>query len=100
MTEFITKFDTTDELASFSATTDFGRPHVSLTKDDSKVHYFGDPYNGHQYVEIGGLKWATMNIGASQPSDYGLYFAWGETQGYTAEQVGYGEGQRYFGERI
>ena len=38
-----------------------------------------------------------MNIGASQPSDYGLYFAWGETQGYTAEQVGRGEGQKYFG---
>ena len=38
-----------------------------------------------------------MNIGASQPSDYGLYFAWGDTQGYTAEQVGSGEGQKYFG---
>lgn len=97
MGKFITNFDTTAELATFSATTDFGRPHVSLTKDDSKVHYFEDPYKGHQYVEIGGLKWATMNIGASQPSDYGLYFAWGDTQGYTAEQVGSGEGQKYFG---
>ena len=97
MTEFITKFDTTAELATFSATTGFGRPHVSLTEDDSKVHYFEDPYKGHQYVEIGGLKWATMNIGASQPSDYGLYFQWGDTQGYTAEQVGSGEGQKYFG---
>ena len=96
MDKFITNFDTTAELAAFSATTDFGRPHVSLTEDDSKVHYFGDPYNGHQYVEIGGLKWATMNIGASQPSDYGLYFAWGDTQGYTAEQVGSGEGKKYF----
>ena len=97
MAKFITKFDTTAKLATFSATTDFGRPHVSLTKDDSKVHYFEDPYKGHQYVEIGGLKWATMNIGASKPSDYGLYFAWGDTQGYTAEQVGSGEGQKYFG---
>ena len=97
MGKFISNFDTTAELATFSATTDFGRPHVSLTKDDSKVHYFEDPYKGHQYVEIGGLKWATMNIGASQPSDYGLYFAWGDTQGYTAEQVGSGEGQKYFG---
>ena len=96
MEKFITNFDTTADLAAFSATTDFGRPHVSLTEDDSKVHYFGDPYNGHQYVEIGGLKWATMNIGASQPSDYGLYFAWGDTQGYTAEQVGSGEGKKYF----
>jgi uncharacterized protein (TIGR02145 family) len=97
MGKFITNFDTTAELATFSATTDFGRPHVSLTKDDSKIHYFEDPYNGHKYVEIGGLKWATMNVGASQPSDYGLYFAWGDTQGYTASQVGSGEGQKYFG---
>ena len=97
MGKFITNFDTTAELIAFSATTDFGRPHVSLTKDDSKVHYFEDPYNGHQYVEIGGLKWATMNIGASQPSDYGLYFQWGDIQGYTADQVGSGESQKYFG---
>ena len=39
MAKFITKFDTTAELASFSATTDFGKPHVSLTKDDMTVHY-------------------------------------------------------------
>ena len=96
MAKFITKFNTTSDFATFSATTDFGRPHVSLIKDDSKVHYFEDPYKGHEYVEIGGLKWATMNIGASQPSDCGLYFAWGDTQGYTAEQVGYGEGQKLF----
>jgi hypothetical protein len=35
-----------------------------------------------------GLMWATMNIGANAPEENGLYFAWGETQGYTAEQVG------------
>ncbi len=73
-------------------------PNVSLCAQENEVHYNPlDPYNGHEYVEIGGLKWATMNIGASQPSDYGLYFAWGDTQGYTAEQVGSGEGQKYFG---
>ena len=73
-------------------------PNVSLINEDNSVRYLpelNDPYNGHEYVEIGGLKWATMNIGASKPSDYGLYFAWGDTQGYTAEQVG--EGQKYFG---
>ena len=43
MTKFITKFDTTAELATFSATTDFGRPHVSLTKDDMVVHYHPIP---------------------------------------------------------
>lgn len=38
--------------------------------------------NDHEYVDLGlpsGTKWATCNIGASSPSDYGDYFAWGET---------------------
>ena len=38
-----------------------------------------------------------MNVGASSETDYGLYFQWGDTQGYTASQVGSGEGQKYFG---
>lgn len=42
----------------------------------------GSNLNGHEYVDLGlpsGLKWATMNVGATSPSDYGSYFAWGET---------------------
>ena len=57
----------------------------------------GTNANGHEYVEIGGLKWATMNVGATGITDYGLYFQWGDTQGYTASQVGSGTGQKYFG---
>ena len=41
-------------------------------------------------VDLGlpsGLKWAAGNIGTTNPEDYGLYFAWGETTGYTAAQV-------------
>lgn len=35
--------------------------------------------NGHEYVDLGlSVKWATMNIGAKKPEDYGSYFAWGE----------------------
>lgn len=44
-----------------------------------------DPYNGHDYVDLGlpsGIKWATMNIGATSREDYGDNFAWGETSGY------------------
>ena len=48
-----------------------------------------DPYRGHEYVEIGGKKWATMNIGANSISDYGLYFAWGETLGYPSSTTRY-----------
>ncbi|MBR5633556.1 MAG: hypothetical protein IKW78_00015 [Prevotella sp.] len=32
-----------------------------------------------------GTKWANMNVGAEKPEDYGLYFAWGETTGYTGD---------------
>lgn len=38
--------------------------------------------DGHEFVDLGlpsGLKWATCNIGASSPQDYGDYFSWGET---------------------
>ena len=37
--------------------------------------------NGHEYVDLGlSVKWATMNVGASSPEEYGDYFAWGETE--------------------
>ena len=38
-------------------------------------------YNGHEYVDLGlSVKWATCNVGASKPEDYGDYYAWGETK--------------------
>lgn len=37
----------------------------------------------HEYVDLGlSVKWATCNIGAEEPEDYGDYFAWGETEPY------------------
>ena len=45
-----------------------------------------DPTNGHDYVDMGnGLKWATMNIGATTPEEIGDYFAWGETSTKTGD---------------
>ena len=47
--------------------------------------------NGYEYVDLGlpsGTLWATMNVGASKPSGYGLYFQWGDTKGYARDQVG------------
>ncbi len=36
--------------------------------------------NVYEYVDLGlSVKWATCNVGASSPSDYGDYYAWGET---------------------
>ena len=34
-----------------------------------------------EYVDLGlSVKWATCNVGATTPEEYGDYFAWGETQ--------------------
>ncbi|MBR6827702.1 MAG: PEGA domain-containing protein [Prevotella sp.] len=36
--------------------------------------------NGHEWVDLGlSVCWATTNVGASKPGDYGDYYAWGET---------------------
>lgn len=35
--------------------------------------------SGHEYVDLGlSVKWATCNVGASAPLEYGNYYAWGE----------------------
>jgi len=37
----------------------------------------------HEYVDLGlpsGTLWATCNVGANVPEEYGDYFAWGETE--------------------
>ena len=37
---------------------------------------------GHDWVDLGlpsGLKWATCNVGATNPEGYGNFYAWGET---------------------
>ena len=42
-----------------------------------------EPKETHEYVDLGlpsGTKWATCNVGASAPEDYGDYYAWGETE--------------------
>lgn len=35
----------------------------------------------HTYVDLGlSVRWATVNVGAIKPEEYGNYFAWGETK--------------------
>lgn len=55
--------------------------------------------NGYEYVDLelpSGTLWATMNVGASSPEESGLYFQWGDTVGYTKEQIGIGDGKKKF----
>ncbi|MBQ8694619.1 MAG: hypothetical protein IJ513_03145 [Bacteroidaceae bacterium] len=50
--------------------------------DDREWSALSGTLNGHDWVDLelpSGLKWATCNVGASSPEDYGNYYAWGET---------------------
>lgn len=99
---YLKKFENHNGYQSYITGEDVLLPNVSYCASEVHVHYnpIVDPYNGHAYVDLGlpsGTKWATMNVGATTETDYGLYFQWGDTQGYTANQVGSGEGQKYFG---
>ena len=58
---------------------------TATAKDGSSVKGTCKVTVTHEYVEIGGLKWATMNVGAttvagSYETCFGDYFAWGETE--------------------
>ena len=101
--EYLKLFDTEDNyLAYRDDKSKYLKPNLSLSEEDKTVYYNYPPKpkaNGHDYVDLGlpsGTLWATMNVGASKPSDYGLYFQCGDTSGYTTEQIGTGDGKKQF----
>ena len=55
----------------------------TVTGGRTLVANFSYSGGAYAYVDLGlpsGLLWATCNVGADAPWDYGDYFAWGETQ--------------------
>lgn len=74
----------------FDGDSNWNQPDKEPTNevDAGKEDYDGDsdwnqsdPYTPHDYVDLGlSVKWATCNVGADYPEDYGDYFAWGETE--------------------
>lgn len=59
-------------------------------KEISSVYYgstliYENKQSDYKYVNLGlpsGTLWATCNVGATKPTEYGKYFAWGDTVGY------------------
>ena len=75
-----------------------GMPHVVLLEDTKEVVYASENNNEgitfYEMVDLGlpsGIKWANMNVGATSETDFGLFFQWGDTVGYTQAQVENGE---------
>lgn len=65
--------------ASFTKFYTYGE-HGFIAEDGS-IYY--EDASGHRCVDLGlpsGTLWATCNVGAESPEDYGYYFAWGEIE--------------------
>ena len=87
----------TDDYASLE-TVDYGRVVYDSTNDKVFLQNIGGGVE-YEYVDLdlpSQLKWAKCNVGANSEEEAGLYFQWGDSQGYTAEQVGDGEGLKAF----
>ncbi len=60
-----------------------GIPHYGAVKSFEREDNTYGVTNGHEWVDLvlpSGTKWATCNVGANSPEEYGDYFAWGETK--------------------
>ena len=93
MAVYLKQFET--QAAYEAAESSLILPNVSLITDNNTVHYnpYVDPCASekvettYEWVQIGGIKWATKNVGAKSITDYGQYFSWGGVNGYTVDQV-------------
>ena len=76
-----------DEKVSFDATDGSSKTYTcaNLSVSFEAGKYYQSTLKMREYVDLGitvggkKIKWATCNVGASKPEDYGDYFAWGET---------------------
>ena len=86
---FSLKFTTNSEegIYTYSKSISFPRNNFgTLSNADKDVEY----KSVREYVDLDlSVKWATCNVGASKPEEYGDYFAWGETEPYY--QPGYAQ---------
>lgn len=76
-----------------------GAKHGRVVADENGVFVKGFDLGFINLIDLGlesKTLWADRNIGAKTLQDGGLYFQWGDTKGYTAEQCGTGEGQKFF----
>jgi hypothetical protein len=52
---------------------------AACEKNDEVSVTVSGSIDGHDYVDLGlSVKWATCNLGATAPEEYGNYYAWGE----------------------
>ena len=79
---FLREFKTKNDYLSVKD--NFEYPTVSYVQETDLVYFMEKTL--YEFVDLGlpsGTKWASCNVGAEKPEEFGLYFAWGETEGYS-----------------
>jgi hypothetical protein len=95
--KYLKYFEEASEYEAYKNGGDYALPNVSYVKENKSISYKRRSPSvkpSFNMVDLGlpsGTLWADKNIGATSPEDAGLYFAWGDTVGYTVEQVANGE---------
>lgn len=92
---------------SYWTSTETSNVRAMFVNMTSGMVQYTNKYNGRyvraflkvtsDFVDLGlpsGNLWTTKNIGASSPEESGLYFAWGETEGFTIDE--FKNGKRHF----
>ena len=88
--KYLKYFEQASEYEAFKVGDEYITPNVSYIEENAGVMFESVKPLTYNMVDLGlpsGTLWADRNVGAISPEDAGLYFAWGETNGYTIEQV-------------
>jgi hypothetical protein len=91
--KYLKAFETEAEYTAYKNGSYFVTPNVSYIRENGVIEYNKASLR-YNMVDLGlpsGILWADRNVGASSPEEAGLYFQWGDTVGYTAEQALNGE---------
>lgn len=80
---YLKKFSTESDYQTFKEGVEYLEPNVSSITDNNKIYY--NSISLYKFIDLGlpsGTKWADRNVGATTPESVGLYFQWGDIQGY------------------
>ena len=81
--------------SQFSDMQSYAKDFIDRVANNAAEHLerpFNNGAGSASYVDLGlpsGTLWATCNIGANSPEEYGDYFAWGETEGFNSGKTNF-----------
>ena len=99
MFKYLKLYKTHEEYEDYLQSPEFTLPNVTHCIKQNDVHYNPLGPIVYETVDLGlpsGTIWIAQNLGARKPENKGLFYQWADTEGYTVDELGSGEGQKYF----